>query len=147
MLELDSDRWSQLNHAYGPATDIPSWLVALAKGSSDLSEAWGSLCHQHSVYPATFAAAPYIFQYAKNAATKNKIESLSFLGTVHAWRQQTDFMVAQALEKSSRSFPKTNSFQSAQVVILNCLFGQIQILVFLPHRKTLFLIQMRNEQM
>ncbi|MFF8594548.1 hypothetical protein ACF061_24475 [Streptomyces sp. NPDC015220] len=50
--------WSLLKHAYGTAEDIPVLFDRLGTGPSDevWSDLWSRLCHQGSVYSASFAA-------------------------------------------------------------------------------------------
>lgn len=74
MIPLDSARWSQLEHAYGAATDIPALLRQLESfpRSDDYRDEpwftlWSSLCHQGDVYPASFAAVPHIISIAASA--------------------------------------------------------------------------------
>jgi hypothetical protein len=69
MLELDNPEWSDLDHAYGPATDIPDLLRELrdfppaAENTAEpYFSLWSSLCHQGSVYMASFAAVPHIVE-------------------------------------------------------------------------------------
>jgi len=68
MLDLDSHRWSQLRHAYGPAVDIPELLRKLdslptAEGNAEpWFTLWSALAHQGDVYPASFAAVPHIIE-------------------------------------------------------------------------------------
>ncbi|MFD9498009.1 hypothetical protein [Streptomyces sp. NPDC060035] len=70
MLEgIDDTDWAALEHAYGPADDVPGLLRAA--GSQDarvrdeaLDELFSSLCHQGSVYSATAAAVPFISRLA-----------------------------------------------------------------------------------
>lgn len=68
MLSLDSSRWSELQHAYGAASDIPAMLAKLVDTptSEDSSEPWfslwSSLAHQGDVYSASFAAVPYVIE-------------------------------------------------------------------------------------
>lgn len=72
MLALDDPRWSELNHAYGRASDIPNLLRKLShfpgQGSDDEAEPWhslwSSLCHQGDVYTASYAAVPHLVQIA-----------------------------------------------------------------------------------
>lgn len=65
-LALDSPRWAELQHAYGAADDIPTLLRRLDPAVSDTAEdepwftLWSSLAHQDDVYPASFAAVPYV---------------------------------------------------------------------------------------
>ncbi|WP_051740023.1 hypothetical protein [Kitasatospora sp. MBT66] len=50
--------WSQLKHAYGTAEDIPALFERLGAEPNDeaWSDLWSRLCHQGSVYSASFAA-------------------------------------------------------------------------------------------
>jgi hypothetical protein len=67
MLPLDSPAWAGLEHAYGPAAELPALLQRAAsdlrpghvKGSAWFS-LWSCLCHQGDVYPASYAAAPHL---------------------------------------------------------------------------------------
>jgi len=75
MLSLDDPRWSELQHAYGPASDIPPLLHDLARAPGPQTvdaepwfSLWSSLCHQGDVYSASYAAAPHILQIALTAS-------------------------------------------------------------------------------
>lgn len=66
---LDRIGWAELKHAYGPATDVPAALRAMALGGASqsaraLSALSGSLCHQGSRYTATLAAIPFLAELA-----------------------------------------------------------------------------------
>ncbi|MCP2311026.1 hypothetical protein [Kitasatospora paracochleata] len=62
--DVDRIDWSQVEHAYGPARDVPGLLRALPAGDEEGEEAeqelWSSLLHQGSVYSATAVAAPFL---------------------------------------------------------------------------------------
>ena len=74
MLEgLDEIGWASLSHAYGGAGDVPA-LLRQAGSAGDvageaISELYGSLFHQGTVYPATGAAVPFIVELAQRAPT------------------------------------------------------------------------------
>ncbi|MDY3561389.1 HEAT repeat domain-containing protein [Gemmata sp. JC673] len=64
---LDAVGWSSLTHAYGEATDVPELLRALAspdpqerEEASD--ELLGNIWHQGTVYPASAAAVPFLYE-------------------------------------------------------------------------------------
>src|SRR5262245_20537797 len=67
-LPLDAPDWKDLHHAYGAASDVPKLLQDLAlnpqpKSSYDSEPwfmLWSSLCHQGTVYTASYAAVPHI---------------------------------------------------------------------------------------
>ncbi|MFF4341105.1 hypothetical protein ACFY00_14350 [Kitasatospora sp. NPDC001540] len=75
--------WSQLRHAYGPATDVPALLHDLATAadpvalSEAVQEAWSSLVHQGTVYGATVAAVPFLAALATATATASTSTSTS----------------------------------------------------------------------
>ena len=66
MLPLNSQRWSELEHAYGSAKDIPDLLRQLdvtseyEPGDEPWFSLWSALAHQDDVHPASFAAVPHI---------------------------------------------------------------------------------------
>jgi hypothetical protein len=68
VLPLDAVEWVKLEHAYGPASDVPQLLEQLAQNPRPKSNyraepwftLWSSLCHQDDVYSASYAALPHI---------------------------------------------------------------------------------------
>ena len=66
MLNLDSPRWGDLEHAYGMASDTPALLRQLSDMPSSEGNTepwyslWSSLAHQGSVFAASFAAVPHV---------------------------------------------------------------------------------------
>lgn len=96
MLDLESDRWRELRHAYGPASNIPALLRRLptAPVKSDGSERepwyslWSALCHQSDVYPASFASVPHIVAAAAVRDAADRAEYLFLAGTIEAMRHK-----------------------------------------------------------
>ncbi|MFB7534221.1 hypothetical protein ACFC0C_39610 [Streptomyces sp. NPDC056178] len=67
--DVDAQPWAELQHAYGSAADVPDRLRALAgddgeAASEAVSELYGSILHQGSVYEATARAVPYLARLA-----------------------------------------------------------------------------------
>ncbi len=61
--ELDDVAWDRLGHAYGAATDVPGILREVAAGDADaLSELFGNIWHQGTVYEATAYAVPFLVE-------------------------------------------------------------------------------------
>ncbi|MET9959492.1 HEAT repeat domain-containing protein [Streptomyces sp. NPDC006326] len=80
---LDGRPWSRLSHAYGSAEDLPDLLRALAgadEAAADeaLSELYGSVLHQGTVYSATAEVIPFLARIA--AAGHRKVDVLALLG-------------------------------------------------------------------
>lgn len=79
--DVDAQPWADLHHAYGSAADVPDHLRALAGESEEaaseaISELYGSILHQGSVYEATAHAVPYL---ARLAAAGHRTEDLLVL--------------------------------------------------------------------
>lgn len=78
MLSLQSGRWSELEHAYGKAADIPALLAQLQTLPKSEGEAepwfslWSALAHQGDIYSASFAAVPHVV--AALAAAPNEAD-------------------------------------------------------------------------
>ncbi|GAA3563003.1 hypothetical protein [Kribbella ginsengisoli] len=70
--------WSKLHHAYGPAVDIPALLdqVATHQRQEDWDELWSRLCHQSTVYPASFAALPWLASMAGDADPEQAVNAV-----------------------------------------------------------------------
>jgi hypothetical protein len=68
MLEqLSKVNWAGLSHAYGPATDVPGQLHALASPDVDERnkarwELYCNICHQGTRFPASAYAVPFLFE-------------------------------------------------------------------------------------
>lgn len=77
MLSLSSPRWSELQHAYGSAADIPALLAQLESLPDSGSDEepwfslWSALAHQGDVYSASFAAVPFVIE----ALASNPVEA------------------------------------------------------------------------
>lgn len=86
MLPLDVVPWSRLKHAYGQASDIPELLRELLNNptATTWSDLWSTLCHQSSVYPASFAAYPYLALVAARLQPGQRGEALLLLGMIAA---------------------------------------------------------------
>jgi hypothetical protein len=77
MMDMDSSQRRQLHDAYGSAEGIPDLLGKLAGYPSYTSyesepyfSLWSALCHQGDVYPASYAALPYIVNVAEENPAK-----------------------------------------------------------------------------
>src|SRR5438128_8301814 len=68
MLEgVDIVDWAALRHAYGEASDVPELLRSLLSSDAGrrhhaIYELFGNIYHQGTVYPATAAAVPFLYE-------------------------------------------------------------------------------------
>jgi hypothetical protein len=86
MLELDSPRWSELHHAYGPARDTPSVLrqIYASPDDHDWGNLFGTVVHQGSVSTAAYAALPHVVAAAEAREPAERVMYLVFAGSVAA---------------------------------------------------------------
>ncbi len=89
MLALDDPRWGELRQAYGPADGIPEILRTLERGDSVSGGAedvwddiWSSLCHQGTVYTASYAAVPHIVRIGAAVPLADQNKFWAFVGAV-----------------------------------------------------------------
>ncbi|MFQ6198098.1 hypothetical protein [Streptomyces sp. NPDC000405] len=78
--------WPQLSHAYGSAEDIPALLGRISsEPTAELwNDLWSALCHQGSVYPASFAALPWLAETAANVNRGQAVNALALAGAILA---------------------------------------------------------------
>lgn len=76
--------WHKLRHAYGPASDLPEILERLSPGCSatDWNDAWSCLCHQGTVYTASFAALPILLQAAASWPAQDRAMVLALSAAI-----------------------------------------------------------------
>ncbi|MFB7739194.1 hypothetical protein ACFC08_33405 [Streptomyces sp. NPDC056112] len=82
--------WSRLHHAYGTAEDIPSLLHRAGSSPQDSSwdELWSRLCHQGTVYSASYAALPALTEMARRWAAPDRQAPLCLAGSIMASTDQ-----------------------------------------------------------
>jgi hypothetical protein len=90
VLSLDDPRWATLRHAYGTAQDVPDMLRRLAETKDAWDEIWSALCHQGSIYSASYAAAPHIVEMARRVPPRQRVTFCVFLGCVASPRPEDD---------------------------------------------------------
>ncbi|WNO73274.1 hypothetical protein [Streptomyces sp. AM8-1-1] len=78
--------WSQLSHAYGPADDIPRLLDDAESDPAGPAwdSLWSCLCHQGTVYSASFAALPRLAAMAQRFSATDRQAPLVLAGAIVA---------------------------------------------------------------
>ena len=106
MLALNSSRWTELQHAYGSATDTPGLLRNLdtlpdSDGKSEpWFSLWSSLAHQGDVYSASFAAVPHVVRALSSAPDSASTVYFQFPAWVEVCRKKRGVAIPQDLEAS-----------------------------------------------
>lgn len=91
MLALTDPLWSKLDHAYGLGDINETVAELVADWDEDVAAElfWGSLCHQSTLYGATYAAIPHLLAIAEpDDAGPQRKEIAIFLGAVALNAQQ-----------------------------------------------------------
>jgi hypothetical protein len=86
---LDSIDWASLRHAYGSAGDVPGLIRALASSDDEqrkqaVYELFGNIWHQGTVYPATAAAVPYLYELLSAPGIPAKSDIAGLLASIAA---------------------------------------------------------------
>ncbi|GAB7188973.1 hypothetical protein ATKI12_8804 [Kitasatospora sp. Ki12] len=78
--------WSQLSHAYGAAEDMPALLdrIAAEPNAELWNDLWSVLCHQGSVFSASFAALPWLAGTAESGKREQAVNALVLAGAIVA---------------------------------------------------------------
>lgn len=103
MLSLDDPRWSDLQHAYGTAADIPALLKQLAdlpsseKNKEPWFSIWSALAHQGDVYSASFAAVPHVIDALASAPLRADFSYFGFPAWVEVCRVKNEVSVPEYL--------------------------------------------------
>ncbi|MCI3273824.1 hypothetical protein [Streptomyces cylindrosporus] len=76
--------WAELTHAYGSAEDIPGLFAQLGGPEDDRvwSDLWSALCHQGSVYEASWAAMPVLADIALGRAPGEPVQAVLMAGLI-----------------------------------------------------------------
>jgi hypothetical protein len=76
--------WHELTHAYGSAEDIPTLFARLGGSEDDAvwSQLWGTLCHQGSVYDASWASIPLLTAVARGRAPGDPVQAVTMAGSI-----------------------------------------------------------------
>lgn len=104
MISLDSPRWAELKHAYGPASDIPELLRQLDTFPSSDGTAepwyslWSALAHQGDVYSATFAAVPHVVETLATDPLRASEDYFHFPAWVEICRRKNNVIVPEDLQ-------------------------------------------------
>lgn len=104
MLSLNDPRWSELQHAYGAASDIPALLRQLADLPSSENDSepwfslWSALAHQGDVYSASFAAVPHVIEALASAPLKAEFSYFQFPTWVEVCRKKSGVEIPEDLK-------------------------------------------------
>lgn len=80
--------WAALRHAYGTAENIPGLLAAAEQSGTDFGPAWDDvwshLCHQGTVYTASYAALPLLTEIAERHPPAGYVAALDLASGIVA---------------------------------------------------------------
>jgi tetratricopeptide (TPR) repeat protein len=84
---LDEVPWADLEHAYGPATDVPALLRKLLDAdpkvrSEVLRTLYGNVFHQGTRYPATAYVIPFLIEMCASPDVPRRGDLLGFWGSL-----------------------------------------------------------------
>lgn len=124
--------WSQLTHAYGSAENVPGLLDRLTTSPDEQSwdDLWSALCHQGSVYSASFAALPWLANIGDSPDRTRAVQAVLLAGAiVAAAKSSADTVRAQHAEPVARLLASANRYlptasdRSEYVYLLECVLS------------------------
>ncbi|MGW1086382.1 HEAT repeat domain-containing protein, partial [Streptomyces sp. NPDC002596] len=88
--EIDEVDWASMEHAYGPADDVPGLLRGLASADpaereQALDGMYGAVHHQGDVYACTLACIPFLFELVVDPGIHDRgsiVELLTSIGGI-----------------------------------------------------------------
>lgn len=101
---LDAVPWSKIEHAYGPATDIPDLLRTLSASDSKVRDkTWyefhGNLWHQGTIYEATVPAVPFFIRLLEAEDLPDRHRILLYLALLFTGRSYWDVHKEQTIRR------------------------------------------------
>jgi hypothetical protein len=95
LVGLNAVQWAKMEHAYGPAIDVPALINALISPDAEVrGTAWnelhGNLWHQGTIYEATAYAVPFFLQLLELEKVSSKQETLIYLARLFIGRSYWD---------------------------------------------------------
>ena len=130
MLEsLDEIDWASLTHAYGPAADVPGLLRSLLSPDKKVREEaiyelFGNIWHQGTVYPATAAAVPFLYDLLSAPEVQDKSSIAHLLACIadgvgyleaHATPQLGESTWRKILAKQDKSLEAELAREAAEI--------------------------------
>ena len=80
--------WAVLRHAYGSAEDVPRLLEAAENAGVEFGpawdEVWSRLCHQGTVYTASYEALPYLTEIAERHRPAGYVAAVDLASSIVA---------------------------------------------------------------
>ena len=91
---LDDVDWASLEHAYGPAADVPANLRGLLAGTAEqrdraLGGLYGGICHQGTRYEASAPAVPFLLELIEDPATQGRAAILGLVAGLAVGQHET----------------------------------------------------------
>lgn len=95
---IDEVDWASMEHAYGPADDVPALLRGLASADPSEREAaldgmYGAVHHQGDVYACTLACIPFLFELVVDPLVPDRggiVELLTSIGGIDVDEEDID---------------------------------------------------------
>ncbi|NEA16740.1 PBS lyase, partial [Streptomyces halstedii] len=103
---IDEVDWASMEHAYGPADDVPALLRGLASPDpaareSALDGMYGAVHHQGDVYACTLACIPFLFELVVDPGVQDRgsvVELLTSIGGIDLDEDDEDEMDEDEIE-------------------------------------------------
>jgi hypothetical protein len=121
--ELDQVPWSTLEHAYGPATDVPALIRDLSSAHKEkrekaIYELHGNIWHQGTVYEATAYAVPFLVGLLFTNKPENRVDILLLLAEIADGKSYIDVHGSSEPNKEARLIREMEWVHAARSAVL-----------------------------
>jgi hypothetical protein len=129
---LDSIDWSSITHAYGPATDVPEAIRSLVSVNEEqrteaLTVLHQTIWHQGTIYPATAAVVPFLYELLNHPDVRDKEGIVSILGCIatgesvlaYLLRNDGEAVVRQKLAKEGKTLEQALAEEAAMMAAIH----------------------------
>ncbi|MCU7820371.1 HEAT repeat domain-containing protein [Kitasatospora sp. DSM 101779] len=118
---LDAIDWASLEHAYGPAGDVPDQLRSLCGEDAEgrgraLHALYGNIFHQGSRYRASAFAVPFLARMAATPALPGRSEALELLAALAIGYDEAHLPGGVAVEAWRREIAEFRAQDPAAVI-------------------------------
>lgn len=105
---IDDIDWAAMNHAYGPAGEVPDLLRGLVSDDPAVRERaldamYGAVHHQGDVYECTLAVVPFLLEAAANPALPGRAAIVSLLASIGGEYEHDAFDDEEELDEFSKA--------------------------------------------
>jgi hypothetical protein len=130
---LDSIPWTEIEHAYGPATDVPGQLRRLLSADPDIRadalwQLYGNVFHQGTRFPAAQYVVPFLIEMCASPQVPERNEVLLYWGSLitgyFSIQQRPCWGDGERIHVDGRALPAGANWSDDEVAMLHGIYRE-----------------------